>query len=118
MEYHTPKAAMDAIMMNPPLGDLPLGADGTEPKQENERHMSKIEATNIICRLAANRNRTADEVTALQMGARYIIKRHFERQRNWARRRERQQADNSKAAEPLSPEAELAETVARQKEGA
>ena len=34
------------------------------------------------------------------------------------KRRGRQQAYNSKAAEPLSPEEELAETIARQKEDA
>ena len=34
----------------------------------------------------------------------------------WAKRRERRQADNSKAAEPLSPNDELADTVARQME--
>ena len=34
------------------------------------------------------------------------------------KRRERQQAYNSKAAEPLSPEEELADTIARQKEDA
>ena len=34
------------------------------------------------------------------------------------KRRGRQQAHNSKAAEPLSPEEELADTIARQKEDA
>ena len=60
--------------------------------------------------------RTVDEVTALEMGANRMLKKYMKKQRNWARRRGRQQAYDSKAAEPLSPEAELAATVARQKE--
>ncbi len=30
--YFTPKAAINAIMANPPLGDLPPGIDGVEPR--------------------------------------------------------------------------------------
>ena len=41
--------------------------------------------------------------------------KELERLKKDARKRARQQAYNSKAAEPLSPEAELAATVARQR---
>ena len=105
---------MDTAMVNRPLGDLPPGADGTEPGMP-ERHLSNGEAIAILARLAAERTRTVDEVTALEMGANRMLKKYMQKQRNWARRRGRQQAYNSKAAEPLSPEAELAATVDRQK---
>ena len=107
---------MDAIMMNPPLSNLPPGADGTEPKQENERHMSSGEAIAVLAGLAADRRRTADEVTALQMGAQRLLARHFQRNRSHARRRERTGTPATPArVQPLSPEEELAATVARQR---
>ena len=115
MEYRTPQAAIDVVMAQPPLHDLPPGFDGVEPGIP-ERHLSNGEAIAILARLAAERTRTVDEVTALEMGANRMLKKYMQKQRNWARRRGRQQAYNSKAAEPLSPEAELAATVARQKE--
>ena len=114
MEYRTPQAAIDVVMAQPTTHDLPPGFDGVEPGIP-ERHISKGEAIAILARLAAERTRTVDEVTALEMGARLLLCRAFQKQRNWARRRGRQQAYNSKAAEPLSPEAELAATVARQR---
>ena len=86
--YVTPKAALDSVLDSHALGESPAeSAEGAEPEPENERKMSRIEAISIICRLAVSRKRTADEVTALQMGARYLLKKHFERQRNWAKRR-------------------------------
>ena len=78
---------MDTAMVNRPLGDLPPGADGTEPTVKGDSHMSKVEAAAILARLAATSWATADEVTALEMGARRLMTRHFQRQRNWARRR-------------------------------
>ena len=89
--------------------DLPSGADGVEPKPRCESHMSKVEAAAILGRMAAASWVTVDEVTALEMGARRLMNRHFQRQRNWARRRARH-------VPPLSPEEELADTIARQKE--
>ena len=77
--------------------------------------MSRLEAVAILMRLARSRSRTEDEVVALEMGARRMFCRHFQSQRNWARRRA---AANGEAVEPLSPEEELADTVARQKEDA
>ena len=69
--------------------DLPSGADGVEPKLRGERHMSNIEAAAILGRMAAASWVTVDEVTALEMGARRLMTRHFQRQRNCACRRER-----------------------------
>ena len=89
--------------------DLPSGADGVEPKPRGERHMSNVEAAAILGRMAAASWVTVDEVTALEMGARRLMNRHFQRQRNWARR-------HARHVPPLSPEEELANTIARQKE--
>ena len=50
--------------------------------------MSKPEAAYILCRMATSRKLTVEGVTALQMGVRSLLKRHFDRQRNWAKRRE------------------------------
>ena len=69
--------------------DLPSGADGVEPKPRGESYMSKVEAAAILGRMAAASWVTVDEVTALEMGARRLMTRHFQRQRNWAHRRER-----------------------------
>jgi peptidoglycan hydrolase CwlO-like protein len=85
---------------------------GKTHKKDCEPHMGKPEAIAILARLAARRDLTAEEVTALEMGARRLLAKHCQRQRNWARRRE-QQAHDSKAAEPLSPEEELTTTVKR-----
>ena len=136
---------MDAIMMNPPLGDLPPGADGTEPDRGKkgcgvvknwERFANRHEA------LEAHRAEgivfgcgwgeiewlymdyipdepSIDYLRRLSM--RGILKsngfKELERLKKDARKRARQQADNSKSAEPLSPDEELAATIARQKEG-
>lgn len=89
--------------------DLPSGADGVEPKPRGERHMSNVEAAAILGRMAAASWVTVDEVTALEMGARRLMNRHFQRQRNWARR-------HARHVPPLSPEEELADTIAWQKE--
>lgn len=86
--------------------DLPSGADGVVPGED--RHLSNGEAIAILARLAAERKRTVDEVTALEMGARRMLCRAFQKQRNWARRRARR-------VPPLSPEEELANTIARQR---
>jgi len=115
MEYRTPQAAIDVVMAQPPLHDLPPGFDGVEPGMP-ERHLTYGEMIAILARLAAERTRTVDEVTALEMGARRMLCRAFQKERSRARRRGRQQAYNSKAAEPLSPEEEIADTIARQKE--
>ena len=71
-------------------------------EKKREEHMSRSEAITILMRLAAGRTRTVEEVTALQMGALRLLTRSFQRQRNWARRRE--VAANEPTAETPSVE--------------
>ena len=101
---------MESMIQDMLPGDLSSGADGVEPMSRGEHHMSKVEAAAILGRMAATSWVTVDEVTALEMGARRLMNRHFQRQRNWARR-------HARHVPPLSPEEELADTIARQKEG-
>ena len=82
------------------------------PPSWKEQHMSRSEAITILMRLAAGRTRTVEEVTALQMGALRLLTRSFQRQRNWARRRE--VAANA-ASEPTA-ETPSAETVPHEPE--
>lgn len=83
----------------------------------SDTDMSTALAAWILAEIASEKTRTELDVTALQMGAKRLLARWFQRQRSHAvRRGGRQQAYNSKAAEPLSPEEELADTIARQKE--
>ena len=60
----------------------------TETAASEERYMSKIEAAHILARLATSRRVNTGGVVALQMGVRALMKRQFDRQRNYARRRE------------------------------
>ena len=97
--FHTPKEILDFVTANPPLGevkDAPTPLDpsapemvrgGVRPKADADR-MSRPEAVNILCRMATMRKVDVNGVIALQMGVRSLLKRHFDRQRNWARRRE------------------------------
>ena len=55
----------------------------------NERRMSRVEAVAILMALAKERSMGVEQVTALQMGAGLMMTKHFQRQRNWARRRAR-----------------------------
>ena len=55
----------------------------------NERHMSRVEAVAILMALAKERSMGVEQVTALQMGAGLMMAKHFQRHRNWARRRAR-----------------------------
>jgi len=80
---------MESMIQDMLPGDLSSGADGVEPKLRGERHMSNIEAAAILGRMAATSWVTVEEVTALWMGARRMMNRHFQKQCNWARRRER-----------------------------
>ena len=122
--YHTPKAAVDFVLGNPPFGTVepgakPLSPDAPELVPGEERHMSRQEAVKILIDLARKRSMSVDQVTAIEMAVRRIMVRYFQVQRNWARRRlAKQQADDNKTpprVAPLSPDAELAATVARQK---
>ena len=117
-EYRTPMSALDFIMANPPL-DIPPTPEPIQPGTPKmvpgeERPMSRPEAAYILAKLATSRRVNAGGVIALQMGARAILKRHFDRQRNWAKRRALRSAAPHPA--PLTPEEELADTIKRQKE--
>ena len=124
-EYRTPKSAIDFVMANPPL-NIPPAAEPIDPSApkmvRGEDHMSYPEASAILMELARNRTMSVDQVNALEMGVRRLLNRHFQRQRNWAKRRAaRSVCGDSVAAphpEPLSPEEELADTIKRQKEDA
>lgn len=119
--FFTPPAAIDAIMGNPPLGDLPPGIDGVEsrdtplspdaPKMERgeDSYMSRPEAAYILAELATSRRMDEDGVIALQMGAKALLKRHFDRQRNWARRRERAAEDSKRTTASAKLEQEAGE---------
>ena len=78
------------VFTPPPVTEPPTDPVGEPqpPPPEKERHMGYREAVDIFMRLAKSRQRTAEEVTALEMAARQMCRRHFQRQRNWARRRE------------------------------
>ena len=116
--FFTPPAAFEAIMQNPPF-DIPPTPEPIQPGTPKmvpgeERPMSRPEAAYILAKLATSRRVNAGGVIALQMGARAILKRHFDRQRNWAKRRALRSAAPHPA--PLTPEEELADTIKRQKE--
>ena len=92
---HTPQEAIDVVPANPPMGNLPSGADGTEAGDSKgttasgeARHMSIPEASGILMELARKRSMSLDQVNALEMAVRRLMCRHFQRQRNWAKRRE------------------------------
>ena len=117
MGYRTPQAAIDVVMAQPPFNDLPPGFDGVAPGMQ-KREMSRPEATRILMELQRVEALSghARNTQALEMGVAQLVRRHRQDCRHTAKRRlVRQQAYDSKAAEPLSPEAELAATVARQK---
>lgn len=54
--------------------------------QENPAPMGRATALGILARIAYRPDLTVEEVTALQMAARAVAKRHFEHERNWKRR--------------------------------
>lgn len=99
--YHTPKKIVDFVTANPPLvevKDAPTPIDPSAPEMVNgggvrqktdEDRMSRPEAAHILCRMATSRKVDVEGVVALQMGVRSILKRHFDMQRYWARRRAR-----------------------------
>lgn len=111
-KYYTPKAALDAIagdrpldavLANPKFGELP---DGVKLTPLAERHMSRPEAAYILAKLATSRRIDEDGVIALQMGAKALLKRHFDRQRNWARHRERAAEDSKRTTASAKHEQE------------
>lgn len=122
--YFTPKSAIDFVTANPPLdippADEPIQPGAPQMVPGEDRRMSRPEAAYILAKLATSRRVNLGGVIALQMGVRAMLKRHFDCQRNWAKRREaRSVCGDSVAAphpEPLTPEEELADTIKRQQE--
>ena len=89
----------------------------TSTPSDEDRHMSYPEAIAILAELARKRTMSVDQVNALEMGVRRLMCRHFQRQRNWANRRAAKEAEaGTPNVESLTPEEELADTIARQKE--
>ena len=97
-EFFTKKETLDFLAGNPPFGDVKDAATPLDPSVQTgggcngnrgNSYMSKPEAAYILCRMATSRKCDVSGVTALQMGVRSLMKRHFDRQRNWARRRTR-----------------------------
>lgn len=97
-EFFTKKETLDFLVGNPPFGDVKDAATPLDPSVQTgggcngnrgNSYMSKPEAAYILCRMATSRKCDVSGVTALQMGVRSLMKRHFDRQRNWARRRAR-----------------------------
>ena len=105
-EYHTPKSALDFVLANPPMGDIQPADEPIDPKapklvQGEARHMSIPEASGILMELARKRSMSIDQVNALEMAVRRLMCRHFQRQRNWAKRRAARLAeDGSPHPEP------------------
>ncbi|MBQ9343794.1 MAG: hypothetical protein IJT88_01105 [Kiritimatiellae bacterium] len=54
--------------------------------------MGRVTALGILARMAYDKERTLDEVNALQMAVRVIANRHFQHERNWKRRRAAKEA--------------------------
>ena len=79
----------------------------------SDTSMSSALAAWLLAMIAAEPGRHEIDVTALEMGARRLSARWFQHQRRRARRLA---GDGSPHPEPLTPEEELADTVARQKE--
>lgn len=118
-EYRTPMSALDFVMSNPPL-DIPPTPEpiqpGTPKMVAGEKpHMRRDVAAGILMGLMRKHTMTTNHVEALNMGARWLMKKHFEKQRSLAKRRALRSACSPHPA-PLTPEEELADTIKRQKE--
>ena len=81
------------VLANPPMVDIqpadePLDPNAPKLVPGEARHMSIPEASGILMELARKRSMSIDQVNALEMAVRRLMCRHFQRQRNWAKRRE------------------------------
>ena len=88
-------------------------------EHNEEDHMSRAEAVRILMQLQKVEARAGHPNIneALEMAVANLIRRHRQVCRNKAlRRAERMAEEASNRVAPLSPEAELAATIARQKE--
>lgn len=90
----------------PTTEDEPMkpGAEGTETGDSKgttasgeDRHMSYPEASAILMELARKRTMSGAQVNALEMGVRRLMNRHFQRQRNWAKRRAKRAGGHEEA---------------------
>ena len=61
-------------------------------REERKETMGRVTALGILARMAYDKERTLDEVNALQMAVRVIANRHFQHERNWKRRRAAKEA--------------------------
>lgn len=84
--------------------------ENTEPKAL----MGRVTALEIIARMAYRRDLSPDDVTALQMGARAILKHHFQHERNRKRHREALAAPPEAAPTRVAPSGGAASSRARQ----
>ena len=96
--FFTKDEMLDFVTADPPMGDIPPADEPIDPKapklvRGEDRYMSRPEAAYILAKLATSRRINKDGVTALQMGARGLLKRHFDRMRNFAKRREASQEE-------------------------
>ena len=96
--FFTKNEKLDFVTANPPMGDIPPADEPLDPNapklvRGEDRHMSRPEAAYILAKLATSRRINKDGATALQMGARGLLKRHFDRMRNFAKRREASQEE-------------------------
>ena len=103
--YHTPQDALDFVLANPqvniPPADEPIDPKAPKLVPGEARHMSIPEASGILMELARKRSMSIDQVNALEMAVRRLMCRHFQRQRNWAKRRAARLAeDGSPHPEP------------------
>ena len=57
-------------------------------EQDRVEHMSKMEAVGILMQLAYKRTTTRDEVIAIQVACRILIKQFFDHERYWKRKHE------------------------------
>lgn len=98
-------------LMRPEPLDIPPADEPIDPNAQKmaqgEDHMSIPEASGILMELARKRSMSIDQVNALEMAVRRLMCRHFQRQRNWAKRRAARSACGDSVAaphaEPLSP---------------
>ena len=98
-EYRTPNPALDFVLANPPMVDIQPADEPIDPKapklvRGEARHMSIPEASGILMELARKRSMSIDQVNALEMAVRRLMCRHFQRQRNWAKRRAARRAED------------------------
>lgn len=115
--YKTPQEAIDVVLANPPMGDIPPADEPIDPKapkmvRGEPRHMSYPEASGILMELARKRSMSIDQVNALEMAVRRLMCRYFQRQRNWAKRRAARLAEDGSPHQVVPAVSEVSEVPA------